>query len=171
MAYGYNIQYDITDLVKQHNVDLNRIEPVLLDEVKRTSGGKLYMLPVQNNIQVLFYNKDIFDRFGVGYPRDGMTWDEMLDLSKKLTRKDSGKLYFGFSSQGAVQAIKMNPMSLVKVDPASGKLQINRDTRWIRYSRRILCNPTAIRTFSTNTSPRTGPRPRLRNFTRIRIRR
>jgi len=85
---------------------------------------------VQNNIQVLFYNKDLFDRFGVEYPRDGMTWDEMLSLSKKLTRKEGDKLYFGFSNQGALQVMKMNPMSLVKVDPATNKVAINQDPRW-----------------------------------------
>lgn len=130
MAYQHDIQYDITDLVKTHQVDLSRIEPILLEEVRRTSGGKLYMLPVQNNIQVLFYNKEIFDRFGVSYPKDGMTWEQVLELGKKITRKDGDKLYFGFSNQGAVQAIKMNTMSLTKVDPETNQLLINKDPKW-----------------------------------------
>ncbi|RKN80435.1 ABC transporter substrate-binding protein [Paenibacillus ginsengarvi] len=130
LAYGHDIQYDMTELAKLHDVDLSRIEPILLDEVKRTSGGKLYMLPVQNNIQLLFYNKDIFDKFGVTYPKDGMTWDEVLALGSKMTRKDGDKLYFGFSNQGAGQVIKMNPMSLVKVDPETGKVQVNKDPKW-----------------------------------------
>lgn len=63
-----------------------------MDEVRRTSNDELYMLPGQNNIQVLFYNKDLFDRFGVAYPRDGMTWGEMLDLSSRITRKEGDEI-------------------------------------------------------------------------------
>lgn len=130
LAYSYNIQQDMTALIKTHQVDLSRIEPVLLDEVGRTSGGKLYMLPVQNNIQLLYYNKDLFDQFGVPYPRDGMTWDEMLDVAKRITRKDGDKLYYGFSNQGAGFSIKMNQMSLVKADPVTGKVMVNQDPKW-----------------------------------------
>lgn len=85
------------------------------------------MFPVQNNIQVLFCNKEIFDKFVVDYPQDGMTWDEILSMGDKITRKDGDKLYFGFSNQGVTQVIKLNPISLTKVDPDTGKLLINQD--------------------------------------------
>ena len=140
-VYAYDIQYDMTELVKTHQVDLSRIEPILLEEVKRTSDGKLYMLPVQNNIQLLFYNKDIFDRFGVPYPKDGMTWNEMLALANRITRKDGDKLYFGFSNQGGVQVAKMNPMSLTKIDPQTNQLLINKDERWKKLYEMFFVQP------------------------------
>lgn len=47
------------------------------------------------NQGTLIYNKDIFDRFGEAYPKESMTWDEMLDLSKKLTRVEGDTQYIG----------------------------------------------------------------------------
>lgn len=60
------IATDLTDLTKEHDVDLSRIEQVYLDDV--TVDQSLYMLPVYDNKFVMYYNNDIFDRFGVKYP-------------------------------------------------------------------------------------------------------
>lgn len=46
----------------------------------------------------LYYNIDLFDRFGVNYPWEGMTWSETFDLAKKLTREEGGVFYQGFQS-------------------------------------------------------------------------
>jgi multiple sugar transport system substrate-binding protein len=44
---------------------------------------------------VLMYNKGLFDRFGVPYPKDKMTWEEVRTLAAKLTRNEGGKTYRG----------------------------------------------------------------------------
>ena len=49
--------------------------------------GHLYSLPRYASVYVLFYNKDLFDEVGVGYPDDSWTWDDYLAAAKKLTRK------------------------------------------------------------------------------------
>ena len=45
-------------------------------------------------VPALWYNKDIFDRYGVEYPpatlQQAWTWDEFVEVSKKLTRDKSG---------------------------------------------------------------------------------
>ena len=48
--------------------------------------------------QVLFFNKDLFDKAGVPYPNDNWTWQDMADAARKLTVKDaSGKIIqYGF---------------------------------------------------------------------------
>ncbi|UQZ80900.1 hypothetical protein SK3146_00056 [Paenibacillus konkukensis] len=46
------LQLDLTDLLKKHNVDLNALEPTLLEAAKTVSDGKLYGLPVFNNMMV-----------------------------------------------------------------------------------------------------------------------
>jgi ABC-type glycerol-3-phosphate transport system substrate-binding protein len=70
------------------------------------------------------YNKDIFDKFGVAYPKDGMTWDELAEISKKLTRNDGGVDFVGYSTS-LNHYLRMNPLSLVNVDPASKKAAFN----------------------------------------------
>ena len=37
--------------------------------------GKLIALPASTGYYVLYYNKDIFDRAGIPYPSNNMTWD------------------------------------------------------------------------------------------------
>lgn len=92
------LQYDLTELIKKHKVDLNRFEPGLLQTYRDVSGeGKLVGLPESTNPHVMFYNKDIYDKFGVPYPKNGMTWDEAYEMSRKLTNFQEGVQYKGIT--------------------------------------------------------------------------
>ncbi|MDF2715158.1 MAG: extracellular solute-binding protein family 1 [Paenibacillus sp.] len=95
---GY-AELDITELVRKHKLDLNRFEPASLQIMRQMNGGKLNALPINLLYLVLVYNKDIFDKFGEPYPRDGMTWEEAVQIAKKLTRNDAGVQYMGFGNQ------------------------------------------------------------------------
>lgn len=117
-------EYDITDLARAHGVDLARFEPTFLDSIRQMGG--LYGLPVNGGGLVIYYNKDIFDHFGVEYPTDGMTWDELLDLSKRVTRQEDGKQYAGFAASVA-HPMRMNPYSLDVVDMETNTAAIDND--------------------------------------------
>lgn len=95
-----DIPEDVSPLLKKFNVDLSRIEPAIVSELKEISAlmdkdGSMLVMPFWMNQGTLIYNKDIFDRFGEAYPKESMTWDEMLDLSKKLTRVEGDTQYIG----------------------------------------------------------------------------
>lgn len=95
-----NLHYDLAELIKTNKFDLNRIDPAYMDVIKSASatyGGTYYGLPVTAFTPVLFYNKDIFDKFGVAYPKDGMTWDDAYELAKRLTRYQDGVQYRGIT--------------------------------------------------------------------------
>ncbi|MDF2719763.1 MAG: extracellular solute-binding protein family 1, partial [Paenibacillus sp.] len=62
-VFPLEFQYDMTDLIKKHKVDLNRLDPAILEGAQRSSGGKLYGLPIETNTLVLYYNKSLFDKF------------------------------------------------------------------------------------------------------------
>ena len=88
---------DMTDFVKKYQVDLSKFEPQAINAIKSYGKkGELYGIPYTLNYGVLIYNKDIFDRFGVPYPTDGMSWDKIIELSKQLTREENGIQYLGF---------------------------------------------------------------------------
>src|SRR5262249_24395576 len=72
-----------------------------------------------------YYNKDIFDRFAVPYPKDGMTWDNAIDLAKKLTRSDGGVQYKGLTIDGNINRLG-EQRSLPMVDP-TGKSVLQTD--------------------------------------------
>ncbi|WP_176706384.1 ABC transporter substrate-binding protein [Paenibacillus hemerocallicola] len=114
---------DLTPYVKKYNYDLARFNKVFMDElVALGRSNALYGLPVPPYFpHVLYYNKDLFDKFGVRYPRDGMTWDEVYELAKQMTRIDNGVAYRGFSfNPGAT--LRDNPYSLPILDPNADKL-------------------------------------------------
>lgn len=51
---------------------------------------KIYGLPLDTAIIIPFYNKDMFDRAGVPYPAENWTWQDYLEISKKLTQDTNG---------------------------------------------------------------------------------
>ena len=70
-AYVTKTNYDLSGFVgteKNYSVD-----------------GELYAVPFRSDFWVLFYNKDLFDKAGVAYPTNDMTWEQYADLAKKMT--------------------------------------------------------------------------------------
>jgi len=47
--------------------------------------GKQYGVPIWGGDNLIFYNKDAFDRAGVPYPKDDWTFEDFLATTKKLT--------------------------------------------------------------------------------------
>lgn len=87
---------DLNPYIKKFGLDLSKYEPVPIESIKKFGAkGEMVALPFRMNIPALFYNKDIFDRFGIAYPKEGMTWEETIDLARKLTRDDGGVQYLG----------------------------------------------------------------------------
>lgn len=117
---GNGFNYDLTQLMKKHQVDMNRFEPAVFQALG--DQGKLYGFPLHDGGLVLYYNKDIFDKFGVAYPKNGMTWDEAIELGKRMTRYD-GQQYIGLGVS-VDHMLTMNPYSLPFVNE-SGKAAIN----------------------------------------------
>lgn len=131
-AFPVDIQYDMTELAKKHQLDLNRLDETSVDYAKKSSNGHLYFVPIQLDAMVLYYNKTLFDKFGVDYPTDGMTWEQMMDKARKLTRTEGDMQYYGFSTDAStIQG--MNPLSLPLADLANDTPTINKDDRWKRF--------------------------------------
>jgi multiple sugar transport system substrate-binding protein len=49
-------------------------------------NGEQWLLPKDYSPLGVYYNKKIFDQFGVPYPKDGWTWDDLLATAKALTK-------------------------------------------------------------------------------------
>lgn len=78
---------DLSDQIKQANLDIGAYGPSFQDIIQVLTKGKYYALPYRTSQYALFYNKAIFDKAGVAYPTQ-MTWDEYADLAKSLTKGD-----------------------------------------------------------------------------------
>ncbi|MGO4697784.1 ABC transporter substrate-binding protein [Paenibacillus sp. 2TAB26] len=93
------VYQDLRELIKKHHFDESRLKPIGYDYIKDITKGKgdaVLALPFNINQHVLYYNKDIFDKFGVPYPTEKqLTWDEAVELGTKLTRTENGIQYIG----------------------------------------------------------------------------
>ncbi|GAA3407880.1 ABC transporter substrate-binding protein [Paenibacillus hodogayensis] len=124
---------DLTPLIQQHKFDLNRLVPGAVEAAKAFSDkGELLLMPFELNNNAIYYNKTIFDKFGVSYPQDGMTWEQLLDLAKKVTRTDGGVSYKGFQ-YSALNLVYKDQLALGFVDPKTNKAAVNNDAwkRWL----------------------------------------
>jgi multiple sugar transport system substrate-binding protein len=119
-----NLTTPLNELIQKQKLDLNRFEPQALDAVKAAAQSKdLVALPYSRNFQALYYNKDIFDKFGVNYPKDGMTWEQATALAKQLTRNENGTKYRGFEPN--VPERLASQLSTSFIDPASNKAALD----------------------------------------------
>lgn len=87
---------DLTPMIAGGGLDLDQLNHAAVELVKSRSDGGIYGIPIFIDEYVLYYNKKIFDRFGIKYPEPGMTYDEAFRLARKLTRQDGLDAYKGY---------------------------------------------------------------------------
>lgn len=96
----YETALDMSDLIATHGLDTDELIPGLMDQVEQIGANEeVYYLPFLVDRYVLHYNKDIFDQFGVPYPTDDMTYEEVFELAKKVTGEQNGVNYYGLQWQ------------------------------------------------------------------------
>ncbi|TMV48751.1 extracellular solute-binding protein [Paenibacillus mesophilus] len=119
--------YDMNALIKENKFSLDRFEPNYIADVKIAStNDELFALPYETTFHALYYNKNIFNKFGVEYPKDGMTWTETVELGKKVTRYESGTQYRGLDPGSGIIWISQ-PLSLAAVDFKTERAAMNND--------------------------------------------
>jgi multiple sugar transport system substrate-binding protein len=54
-------------------------------------NGELTCMPQNISSLVVYYNRDVFERYGVPEPRAGWTWNELVEAAAKLTKNTDRK--------------------------------------------------------------------------------
>jgi ABC-type glycerol-3-phosphate transport system substrate-binding protein len=93
-----DVAWDVTDELSKAGIDVRKeCWPAIIPTA--VYQGRVYGFPANVACDVLFFNKDIFDRMGIPYPNGPMTWEQFIPLAQKLTIKDSdGRVeQYGFS--------------------------------------------------------------------------
>ena len=57
---------------------------------KKYENGTVYWLPDSVTMNIIYYNKKIFDDAKVPYPTGKWSWDDYVGIAKKLTSGDAG---------------------------------------------------------------------------------
>lgn len=98
--------FDLSDLLEENAIlavdpfveqdesfDLTDFYPGTVELCSRE--GRLWAIPSEANMFVIYYNQDLFDQYGVAYPEAGWTWDDFLDIA--LALRDEDDKVFGYS--------------------------------------------------------------------------
>ena len=60
-----------------------------------TSAGRLWAVPAGVNMMVMYYNRGLFDAYGVPYPRPEWAWDDFLNSALAIRDPEAG--VFGYA--------------------------------------------------------------------------
>lgn len=129
--------FPLDEMIQQYNVDISGIEPTLLTDIRsRDEQGRLIGLPAESGPLALYYNKDVFDLFGVPYPTDSMTWEEVLDIAAKTTGQRDGVQYVGLefgTGNTELANVPLLQLSMNLTDPDTGEVLLTKDPNFTKY--------------------------------------
>lgn len=95
---------DLDSLIQRDKFDLSGIYSSVIEMLREGGRGKLYGLAPEFSSSVLYYNKDLFQQYGVDMPKDRMSWDDVLKLAQRFpTEGSEGERIYGYeptSGQG-----------------------------------------------------------------------
>lgn len=81
---GQGKLYALDAVVKKDGFPLDIAHPGLIEALRKQGDGKLYGLAPSFNQLAIYYNKTLFDRYDLPYPKDGMTWQELLGIAAEI---------------------------------------------------------------------------------------
>jgi multiple sugar transport system substrate-binding protein len=120
-------------VIKKDKFDVENILPAITDILRSKGGGQLFGLSSSFYSNALYYNKDLFDQNGIPYPKDQMSWEEVLELAKRFpTTGEEDKRIYGLYQNSYGQASAYNFINMIgtteglsMVDPESLKATID----------------------------------------------
>lgn len=156
-----NLQTDMTGLLKDYKINTADFDAQTIQYIKDFSDGNMYGIPGGSAIiHSLFYNKTLFNQFGVPYPKDGMTWTEMMDLAARMTRMDNGKQIYGFTTSTNI-VLGVNQLGANYVDRKTNKPTLSSDPRWRSYMDILFNNAALNNAYRANNKAFSGGTARL----------
>lgn len=121
------ITSDLSNFMKKYNYDLSAWDPVVVKFIEEFNGGEITSIPHTIQTQALFYNKNLFSKFGVTFPKDGLTWDDVQELNRRLTREDGGVMYWGYDTSYAPNMFTFNQLSIPLIDTVTNRAAFETD--------------------------------------------
>lgn len=128
---------------KDKEFNINDFYP---DVVRRfTRDNKIYVIPRDTApFNCVYYNKDLFDKEGIPYPKDDWTWDDLVKISQKLTKKNQEgvieqygfytwcMMNFIYSAGGGFVDNIQDPKKCILDNPSSREgLKFYHDLMWV----------------------------------------
>lgn len=128
-----NLLSPLESMIKENKFNTEDIVPAVLDGIKQVGNGQIYALSPTFYSSALVYNKAMFDEAGVGYPTDGMSWNDLFDLAKRVSKDDGSQYGFNFYSYGGSDLFSTvqnyaNVLRLRTFDKEGEKMTVDSDS-------------------------------------------
>ncbi len=110
----------LDEFISQTDFDIDGITPSVIEAIRNEGNGSIYALSPTFRINVLYYNKDFFDKMQIPYPEDRMSWEQVFNLARQLTHVEDGVQYYGFTFHSAFPPYFM--LTEHYIDPSSSRM-------------------------------------------------
>ena len=84
-------------IANDDTVDMSKFYEGVVELYNRDDNGSQYALPKDHDTIALLYNKAIFDKYGVDYPTDDWTWEDVRDAAAKITEAGKADGVYGYA--------------------------------------------------------------------------
>ena len=84
-------------IAKDDAIDLANYYEGVVELYNREDNGSQYALPKDHDTIALLYNKAIFDKYGVEYPTDDWTWEDVRDAATKISEAGKADGIYGYA--------------------------------------------------------------------------
>jgi multiple sugar transport system substrate-binding protein len=93
-AYDQSEILDLSQFLENNEtIDQDDYYPGVFDAF--TTNGKTWAIPATLDPLIIYYNKDLFDQYGVPYPEPGWTMDDFMNTVQALTDEGAGVFGYG----------------------------------------------------------------------------
>lgn len=128
-----NMLKQLDPLLKEDKIDVNAFVPSVMNSIRDQGNGNIYALTPTFMPSALYYNKKLFTDMGVTPPQDNMSWGDVFNLARQMTKGTGKDAIFGFSfsqwgGSGENWYDLQNfaaPLNLKMYDPTGEKMTIN----------------------------------------------
>ncbi|WP_159885024.1 ABC transporter substrate-binding protein [Paenibacillus puerhi] len=140
--YGFNLQeyagngklLNLDTYIKNSKiVKPEKMNSNILNYIRNKGGGQLYALSPTFQSKATFYNKTLFDKFGIEYPKEQMTWEELFTLASRFPTSQGDDKISGYyhNAQGPYGVVSefAETEKLGYVNSERNKVVLNTD-RW-----------------------------------------
>jgi sn-glycerol 3-phosphate transport system substrate-binding protein len=108
----------VQQFIDKEKYDMSQFEKTILSAY--TYKNALYSMPFNSSNAIMYYNKDMFKQAGLDPNKPPATYDELIEMAKKLT--GNGKFGVSFSNESWFVEQFMAAQGAERVDNGNGRL-------------------------------------------------
>lgn len=125
---------ELDSFIAKSRLDLSTYAPGVMGGIKEMGEGKIYALTPTFTASGLFYNKELLMEKGIELPQEGVTWDTVFQLARRIADSERmpqvfGLLFNRFTGNGFRDAMLLSEQEQLRlVDEGRERMLVNTDS-------------------------------------------